>query len=82
MTRPEVASALPRMNLTFPAFGRGDFEGNDLKFEVGGFADGIDPARSSQDDPRITAAVQGLGLDQRSEARRVRAAAATRRRRK
>ena len=53
--------ALPRMSLSFPAFGRGDFEGNDLKFEVGGFADGIDPTfvrgrRSA--DPR---AVQGLG---------------------
>jgi ABC-type lipoprotein release transport system permease subunit len=52
LTRKEVASALPRMNLTFPAFGRGDFEGNDLKFEVGGFADGIDPG-FVQDDQRI-----------------------------
>ena len=43
LERPEVASALPRMTLGFPAFGRGDFEGNDLKFEVGGFSDGIDP---------------------------------------
>jgi len=41
--RPEVASAVPRMNLAFPAAGRGDFEGTDLKFEVGGFADGVDP---------------------------------------
>src|SRR6476620_2665878 len=54
LTRKEVASALPRMNLTFPACGRGDFEGNDLKFEVGGFADGIDPG-FVQDDPRIQA---------------------------
>jgi putative ABC transport system permease protein len=54
LTRPEVASALPRMNLTFPAFGRGDFEGNDLKFEVGGFADGIDPS-FVQDDDRVRA---------------------------
>lgn len=52
LTRPEVASAVPRMNLTFPAFGRGNFEGNDLKFEVGGFADGIDAA-NVQDDARI-----------------------------
>jgi putative ABC transport system permease protein len=54
LTRPEVASAVPRMGLTFPAFGRGDFEGNDLKFEVGGFADGIDPG-FVHDDPRIEA---------------------------
>jgi putative ABC transport system permease protein len=50
--RPDVAQALPRMALTFPAFGRGDFEGNDLKFEVGGFADGIDPT-FVDDDSRI-----------------------------
>lgn len=42
--RPEVKSAVPRMNLAFPAAGRGDFEGTDLKFEVGGFSDGVDPA--------------------------------------
>ena len=38
--RPEVdpedpKAVVPRMNLSFPAFGRGDFESNDLKFEVG-----------------------------------------------
>lgn len=49
--RADVASALPRMNLAFPAFGRGDFENNDLRFEVGGFADGIDAAYV-KDDPR------------------------------
>lgn len=49
--RRDVAAALPRMNLAFPAFGRGDFENNDLRFEVGGFADGID-ASYVQDDPR------------------------------
>lgn len=49
--RPDVAAALPRMNLTFPAFGRGQFENNDLRFEVGGFADGID-ASYVQDDER------------------------------
>lgn len=52
LKRPEVAAAVPRMNLVFPAFGRGNFEGNDLKFEVGGFADGVDPAYV-QDDERI-----------------------------
>ncbi len=50
--RPEVGSAVPRMNLAFPAAGRGSFEGADLKFEVGGFADGVDPS-FVQDDDRI-----------------------------
>jgi FtsX-like permease family len=44
LARPEVKSAVPRMNLAFPAAGRGSFEGSDLKFEVGGFADGVDPS--------------------------------------
>jgi ABC-type lipoprotein release transport system permease subunit len=48
--RPEVLDALPRMSLTFPAAGRGDFEDNDLKFEVGGFSDGIDPGFVNDDD--------------------------------
>ena len=53
--RPEVdgadpTSVVPRMALAFPAFGRGDFEGNDLKFEVGGFADGINPDFVTDDD--------------------------------
>ncbi|HEY4177039.1 MAG TPA: ABC transporter permease [Kofleriaceae bacterium] len=51
-TRPEVASAVPRLNLAFPSAGRGSFEGTDLKFEVGGFADGVD-ASFVQDDDRI-----------------------------
>jgi len=50
LSRPEVASAVPRMNLAFPAAGRGDFEGTDLKFEVGGFADGVDPSFVRDDD--------------------------------
>jgi ABC-type antimicrobial peptide transport system permease subunit len=41
--RKEVASAVPRMTVAFPASGRGWFEGQELKFEVGGFCDGIDP---------------------------------------
>lgn len=53
LQRPEVKQAVPRMNLVFPAFGRGSFEGNDLKFEVGGFADGVDPS-FVRDDERIT----------------------------
>jgi ABC-type lipoprotein release transport system permease subunit len=52
LARPEVKSAIPRLNLAFPAAGRGDFEGTDLKFEVGGFADGVDPS-FVQDDERI-----------------------------
>ena len=58
--RPEVdpddkQAVVPRMNLVFPAFGRGDFENNDLKFEVGGFADGIAPEFVANDkDPRIS----------------------------
>ncbi|HEY1557297.1 MAG TPA: ABC transporter permease [Kofleriaceae bacterium] len=48
-------AVVPRMNLVFPAFGRGDFENNDLKFEVGGFADGIAPEFVADDkDPRIS----------------------------
>ncbi len=50
LSRKEVKSAVPRMNLAFPAAGRGDFEGTDLKFEVGGFADGVDPAFVRDDD--------------------------------
>jgi hypothetical protein len=42
--RSEVKFALPRMQVQFPASGRGSFEGQELKFEVGGFADGIDPS--------------------------------------
>ena len=52
-SRPEVASAIPRMSLAFPAAGRGDFQGKDLKFEIGGFADGVDP-NFVRDDARIT----------------------------
>jgi putative ABC transport system permease protein len=52
LKRPEVKGAIPRMALTFPAFGRGSFEGSDLRFEVGGFADGVD-ASFVQDDERI-----------------------------
>src|SRR6478609_2872992 len=61
--RPEVAAAVPRMNLVFPAFGRGNFEGNDLKFEVGGFADGVDPAYV-QDDERIKEVFKDWGANE------------------
>jgi putative ABC transport system permease protein len=52
--RPEVAEALPRMNLNFPAYGKGSFEGQELRFEVGGFADGIADSFVG-DEPRIAA---------------------------
>ncbi|HTL32995.1 MAG TPA: ABC transporter permease [Kofleriaceae bacterium] len=52
LARQEVKAAVPRMSLAFPAFGRGSFEGSDLRFEVGGFADGVDPTYV-QDDDRI-----------------------------
>jgi putative ABC transport system permease protein len=42
--RPEVVEAVPRLALAFPASGLAHFEGNRLNFEVGGFADGIDPS--------------------------------------
>ncbi len=50
--RSEVADALPRMNLVFPALGYGTFEGEELKFEVGGFADGINESFVA-DDPKL-----------------------------
>ena len=49
---PDVAEALPRMRLTFPAAGYGNFEGEEIKFEVGGFTDGVDPSHVT-DDPRL-----------------------------
>ena len=61
-TRSEVAGALPRMALAFPAFGRGDFDGNDLRFEVGGFADGIE-ASFVNDDARIRAMFKDWDAD-------------------
>ncbi|MGE3546817.1 MAG: ABC transporter permease [Kofleriaceae bacterium] len=52
--RPEADRVLPRMNLAFPAAGRGEFEGADLRFELAGFADGVDPSYVD-DDERIRA---------------------------
>jgi ABC-type antimicrobial peptide transport system permease subunit len=49
---PDVAEALPRMALAFEAYGAGTFEGTPLNFEVGGFADGVDP--SFIDDPYLS----------------------------
>lgn len=50
--RPEVKEALPRMTLQFPAVGFGKFEGQEIRFEVGGFTDGI-PTDYVSDDPKI-----------------------------
>lgn len=52
LARKEVASAVPRMNIGFPAALRGSFEGKEFKLELGGFADGVD-AGFVQDDDRI-----------------------------
>jgi putative ABC transport system permease protein len=43
-TYPGVKDVVPRMALAFPASGYGSFDGQQLKFEVGGFADGVDPS--------------------------------------
>lgn len=51
-SRPEVKEALPRMTMQFPALGYGRFEGQDLRFEVGGFTDGI-PAIHVAEDPKL-----------------------------
>jgi ABC-type lipoprotein release transport system permease subunit len=50
--RKEVKEALPRMTMQFPALGYGSFEGQDLRFEVGGFTDGI-PAVHIADDAKL-----------------------------
>ena len=50
--RKEVKEALPRMTMQFPALGYGSFEGQDLRFEVGGFTDGI-PAVHVAEDPKL-----------------------------
>ncbi len=52
LARPEVASAVPRMNIGFPAALRGSFEGKEFKLELGGFADGVESS-FVQDDERI-----------------------------
>jgi len=49
---PDVGEALPRMRTAFPAAGMGTFEGEEIKFEVGGFCDGIDPSYLASD-PKI-----------------------------
>lgn len=53
-SHPNVKEALPRMRTAFPAAGYGTFEGEEIKFEVGGFCDGIDPAYVATD-PKLGA---------------------------
>lgn len=42
--RSDVVDVVPRMSVNFPASGHGWFEGQEIRFEVGGFCDGIDPS--------------------------------------
>ena len=60
--RPEVKEALPRMTLQFPAVGFGNFEGQEIRFEVGGFTDGI-PASYVADDPKVADKFKDLDPD-------------------
>ncbi len=53
-SHPNVKEALPRMRTAFPAAGFGTFEGEEIKFEVGGFCDGIDPSYLASD-PKLGA---------------------------
>lgn len=49
---PTVANAFPKMKLGFPAKAWGNLLSNPIAFEMGGFADGIDPALIA-DDPKL-----------------------------
>lgn len=60
--RPEVKEALPRMTMQFPALGYGKFEGQDLRFEVGGFTDGIPPVHVA-DDPKLAPVFRDWDLE-------------------
>ncbi|MEZ4402362.1 MAG: FtsX-like permease family protein [Kofleriaceae bacterium] len=60
--RPEVKEALPRMTLQFPAVGFGKFEGQEIRFEVGGFTDGI-PDVHVADDPKLVDVFKDWGAD-------------------
>lgn len=42
--RPEVERALPKMKMAFPARGWGNLLGTQVRVEVAGFCDGVDPA--------------------------------------
>jgi hypothetical protein len=43
LARPEVRAAYPKLKMAFPAKGVGNLMGSEVRFEVGGFCDGIDP---------------------------------------
>jgi len=47
---PDVKDAIPRMKAEFPATGNGSFSDVPIEFEVGGFADGINPDYVTDDD--------------------------------
>ena len=48
--RSEVLEAVPRMAIAFPASGLAELFGQRMPFEVGGFADGIDPGFVADED--------------------------------
>jgi putative ABC transport system permease protein len=58
----DVRDAVPRMRAVFPAAGFGTFEGEDIKFEVGGFCDGIDPSYVASD-PKLNEMFQDWEAD-------------------
>ncbi|HKA88172.1 MAG TPA: ABC transporter permease [Haliangiales bacterium] len=49
LARAEVASAYPKLKMAFPARGEGQLLGNQVRFEVAGFCDGIDPVLLEND---------------------------------
>jgi putative ABC transport system permease protein len=61
-SQPGVNEVVPRMRLNFPASGSGHFEGKDIRFEVGGFCDGIEPSFVA--DERFAALFQDWGTQQ------------------
>ncbi|HVV85912.1 MAG TPA: hypothetical protein VHE35_22790 [Kofleriaceae bacterium] len=60
--RPEVAWVVPRELLEAPASGSVDLAGQELRFEVGGFTDGIPPAAVA-DEPAIRSAFVDADAD-------------------
>jgi ABC-type lipoprotein release transport system permease subunit len=49
LARPEVGNAYPKLKMSFPARGEGLLLGNQVRFEVAGFCDGIDPVLLEHD---------------------------------
>jgi hypothetical protein len=52
--RPDVVAVVPRMELAVPALAAVDLRGEAIRFEAGGFTDGI-PASALADDPALAA---------------------------